>query len=185
MGLLRRGVLRARNTLLGRLLLGPLVAYAELAVSETRRLRAGDYSHLPAWLAHMPAVAAVLYWAHAVCGIPLWAYVLFFAFPGLSLTMLRSFAEHRPAREVAHRTVVVEAGPLMSLLYLNNNYHAPHHARPDLPWYDIPAYWRANRAAFLERNGGYVFRGFGEQFRRFLVRPKDEPVHPLELPRPA
>ncbi len=178
MGRLRRGVLRARNTLLGRLVLGPATAYGELAAAETRRLRGGDYSHVAVWLAHIPAVAAVLYWAVGVCGIPPLAYILLFAYPGLSLTMLRSFAEHRPASDVARRTVVVETGPLMSLLYLNNNYHAPHHARPELPWYDIPAYYRANRAEILSRNGDYRFDGYGEQFRRFLVRPKDEPVLP-------
>ena len=185
MGRLRRAMLRAHNTLLGRLAFGPLVACARLAAAEARRLRAGDHGHAASWLAHVAAVAAVLYWTTVVCGIPPWAYVLLFAYPGLSLTLLRSFAEHRPAPEPAHRTVVVEAGPLMSLLYLNNNYHAPHHARPGLAWYAIPAYWRADRAAILERNGGYVFGGYGGQFRRFLFRPKAEPVHPLDAGRPA
>ena len=41
-GALRRALLRARNTLLGRLVLGPAFAYAELAAGEVRRLGAGD-----------------------------------------------------------------------------------------------------------------------------------------------
>jgi fatty acid desaturase len=178
MGVLRRALLEARNTLAGRLLLGPAFAYCELAVSESRRLRAGDYSHVPHWLAHVFTVAAVLYWVIGVCGIPLWAYVLFFAYPGLSLTMLRSFAEHRPARESAHRTAVVESGPLFRLLFLNNNYHAPHHKHPGMAWYDLPAEYRGNREAYVTENGGYLFSGYGEQFRRFLLSPKDAPVHP-------
>ncbi|MFQ5785563.1 MAG: fatty acid desaturase [Alphaproteobacteria bacterium] len=179
MGWPGRALLRARNTLLGRLALGSAMAYAELAVCEVRRLRAGDTSHLAHWLAHVPAVAAVLYWALGVCGIPFWVYVACFAYPGLSLTMLRSYAEHRPAVEVGHRSAVVEAAWPFRLLFLNNNYHAPHHAHPAMPWYDLPADYRANRAAYLEGNGGYLFRGYGEQFRRFLLRLKDEPVHPF------
>ena len=178
-GTLRRALLRARNTLLGRLVLGPAFAYAELAAGEVRRLGAGDSSHVKHWLVHVATVSAVLYWALGVCGIPLWAYVLFFAYPGLSLTMLRSFAEHRPAAEVGHRTVVVEAALPFRLVFLNNNLHAPHHARPELAWYDLPAEYRANRAAYVDGNGGYMFRGYGVQFRRFFLRPKDEPIHPF------
>jgi len=114
-----------------------------------------------------------------ICGIPIAAYIALFAYPGLSLAMVRSYAEHRPAAEPAHRIAVVEAGRVMRLLFLNNNYHLPHHDRPGLAWYDLPAYYRANRGAFLERNAGYLFAGYGEQVRRFLLRPKDEPVHPL------
>ena len=178
MGRIRRALLRLHNTLSGRLAVGPVVACARFAAAETRLARAGDRGHAAAWLVHVAAVAAVLYWTTAVCGIAPWAYVAFFAYPGLALTLLRSFAEHRPAAEAARRTVVVEAGPLMRLLYLNNNYHAAHHARPGLAWYAIPAYWRAERAAILERNGGYFFAGYGEQFRRFLLHRKGEPVHP-------
>lgn len=179
LGPLRRGLLWFRNTLLGRLAIGPLYAYGELAKDEWRRLAAGDRRHLAAWAWHVPAVALVLGWAIGVCGIPFWAYVALFAYPGLSLTLLRSFAEHRPAAEPAHRTVVVEAAWPWRLLFLDNNYHAPHHARPSLAWYDLGAYYRANRAAFLARNGGYRFAGYGAEARRFLIRPKDAPVHPL------
>jgi fatty acid desaturase len=178
-GPLRRALLRARNTLLGRFVLGPAFAYAELAVDEVRRLRAGDTSHIVHWLVHVPMVAAVLYWAVGVCGMPLWAYVLFFAYPGLSLTMLRSFAEHRPAIEAGHRTTVVEAALPFRLVFLNNNLHAPHHVHPGMAWYDLPVEYRVNRAAYLDGNGDYLFHGYGEQFRRFFLRPKDAPVHPF------
>ncbi len=175
----RRALLTFRNTLAGRLLIGPAIAYVELARGELRRLRWGDTSHVVHWLVHVLVVAAVLYWVIGVCGIPLWAYVLFFAYPGLSLTMLRSFAEHRPAHAGDERTVVVEASWPMRLLFLNNNYHAPHHAEAGLPWYELHGRYRANREAFLARNGGYRFSGYAEQFRRFLFTAKDSPVHPL------
>ena len=174
----RRWLLWFRNTLAGRWLIGPAMAYVELAQVEGRRIKAGDTSHLVHWLVHIPVVAAVLYWAVAVCGIPFWAYVAFFAYPGLSLTMLRSYAEHRPAVAPAARTGVVESGPLFSLLFLNNNLHSAHHADAGLAWYDLPAWYRENREAFLEGNGGYVFAGYREQFSRFMFKPKDSPAHP-------
>jgi len=178
-GPLRRRLLIARNSFAGRLALGPAFACADLAAAEIARLRRGDRSHVAAWIVHVPAVGAVLYWAVGICGIPFWAYVALFAYPGLSLAMVRSFAEHRPARQVAGRTAIVEAGPLMRLLFLNNNYHVAHHRHPGMAWYDLGAHYRARRAAYLASNEGYLFRGYGEQLRRFFLRPKDSPVHPF------
>ncbi len=174
----RRWLLWFRNSLVGRLLTGPAFAYVELVVGEWRMIAAGDRSHVNHWLVHIPMVAAVLYWAMAVCGIPFWAYVLFFAYPGLSLTMLRSFAEHRPAVAPAARSAVVESGPLFSLLFLNNNLHSAHHADAGLAWYNLPEWYRANRDAFLDANEGHIYSGYREQARRFLLTPKDSPVHP-------
>lgn len=174
----RRFLLRARNSLAGRLILGPAMAYVELFQVETQRFRRGDHSHGIHWLVHIPVVAGVLYWAVVVCGIPFWVYVSCFAYPGLSLTMLRSFAEHRPAQNPAARIVVVETWLPMRLLYFNNNYHAPHHAEPGKAWYELHDWYWANRDGFLQANEGYVFGGYGEQVRRFLFAPKDSPVHP-------
>ena len=174
----RRLLLRARNSLAGRLLLGPGMAYVELYQVEAQRLRDGDRSHVIHWLVHIPVVAAVLYWALVVCGIPFWVYVFCFAYPGLSLTMLRSFAEHRPAKAPGARIVVVETWLPLRLLFFNNNYHAPHHADPGRAWYDLHDWYWAEREAFREGNEGYIFSGYGDQFRRFLFTPKDSPVHP-------
>jgi fatty acid desaturase len=61
-------------------------------------------------------------------------------------------------------------------LYLNNNLHAAHHDQPSLPWYRLPAFYRANKDQFLDRNGGFFFAGYGAVFRRFLLAPIDAPV---------
>ena len=78
----------------------------------------------------MVGVALVFAWTVGVCEMSIAAYVALFAWPGLSLTLLRSFAEHEPAAKEDRRTVIVESGLLGSLLYLNNNLHAVHHAFP-------------------------------------------------------
>ena len=83
--------------------------------------------------------------------------------------MVRSFYEHRAA---------VESGPFFGMLFLYNNLHVLHHLKPAMPWYEMPAYYRANRDDLMARNGGYVFSGYGEVVRRFALRPTFTPVHP-------
>lgn len=48
--------------------------------------------------------------------------------------MIRSYFEHRAADDCKHRIVINEAGSVMRLLFLNNNYHLVHHDLPHLPW---------------------------------------------------
>jgi len=177
-GPLGRAFLKAQNTLAGRLLLGPLRCLWLFWSGEVRRLLKGDTSHLTAWAMHGLGVALVLTWVVAVCGLPLWEYLLFFAYPGLSLTLLRSFLEHRARPEVGERSAIVEAGPVMSLLFLNNNLHLVHHDKPGLAWYRLPAFYRKRRQLFLASNDGYFYKGYGEVFRRYFLRAKEQPLHP-------
>jgi fatty acid desaturase len=174
-----RAVLWAYNTLLGRLLLGPFLVIGQFLWAEISALIRGDHRHLGVWLWHLPAVALVLIWIMGVCGIPPLAYLALFVLPGASLTLVRSFAEHKAAMTPFERSAVVEAGPFFSLLFLNNNLHYVHHKRPDLPWHALPRYYRRHRRQLLAENGGLLYRrGYAEIFRRFLLRPVDEPMHP-------
>jgi fatty acid desaturase len=174
-----RAILIANNTLAGRVIFGPWLTVGRFWTGEVRRLLAGDFRHARAWLLHLALCALVLVWVAAACGIPPLEYVLFFAWPGLSLTLLRSYTEHRPADAQDRRSVIVEAGPLTRLLFLNNNLHALHHARSDLPWHALPAAYRRGRDDILRGNGGFVFAGgYLEIARRFALVPKDPPVHP-------
>lgn len=174
-----RALLRVLNTAAGRLLLGPPVTALRLWWHELVRLTRGDRSHLAAWALHLPAVGLVLAWVLLVCGMPWWIYLGCFAYPGLSLTLLRSFLEHQAHETVEGRSVIVEAGPVMSLLYLNNNLHALHHREPGRAWYDLPARFRRERKALLAANGGYRYRGYDEVVARHFLSPKEPPVHPL------
>lgn len=176
-----RSALVFNNTLLGRLTLGPAITLIRFWGAEIRRLLSGERAAITVWLGHGLAAAPVLYWLIAVCGIPFWSYFLLAVYPGLSLTLMRSYAEHRPADQQHHRTAIVEADPLTRLLYLNLNLHVVHHEQPDLPWYHLPAAYRADRQGVLQRNGGYLFAGYGEMARRFLFTPKDLPVLPARV----
>jgi fatty acid desaturase len=172
-----KAVLRFNNTVVGRLLIGPLLATWALYGGAVVKLLKGDTSDLSAWVLHGVGCFLVLTWLVAVAAFPLWLYAPM-AYFGISLVMLRSFAEHRPAQEVGARICINFAEPPMALLYLNNNLHAVHHAMPGVPWYELSGLFRAERDSYLERNGGFVWHGYRDVFRRHLFVPKDEPVHP-------
>lgn len=178
----RRALHWIYNTLAGRLLLGPWFAVGRLLRDEGRRLAGGDISHLPIWGVHALSVGLVLWWVIGVCGIPLIEYLLLFVYPGIALSLVRSFPEHRAVPDRQQRTVAIEAHPLWSLLFLNNNLHVLHHAEPGLPWYRLPARWRQRRDELLTANGGYHYRGYGEVLARYLLWSKEAPYHPAESP---
>jgi fatty acid desaturase len=178
MNQIRRALLMMNNTLAGRMLIGPILVVGGLAWRQSWLLCRGDRQAIRDWLLHLPWLVLVLGWLVLVAEIPIWLYVLCFSYPGTALLLLRSYIEHRPHTRQATRTVIVEAGPLLSLLFLNNNLHALHHSRPALPWYRLPAAYHHQRAHVLAENGGFRFAGYGEIARRFLFRAKDHPMHP-------
>ena len=121
----------------------------------------------------------MLFWVTQAAGLALWEYLLFFIYPGLSLTLLRSFAEHRAATNPGGRTATLKAEAPLALLFLNNNLHSVHHAMPGLPWYRIPAAWRAMRPEESEA-AGESFDGYREIAARYFLKPKEHPLHPSE-----
>lgn len=173
-----RTVLRANNTLAGRMILGPLIGTVWFVAGDWRRLRAGDRRVAQGWLLHLPAVALVVA-AHAVWGqMPAWA-ALVASYGALSLLKIRTFAEHRAHEHSAARTVVIEDRGPLALLFLNNNLHVVHHMHPSVPWYRLPALYTRDRGRYLGRNGGYRFASYAELFRRHLWRAKDPVPHPF------
>jgi fatty acid desaturase len=178
MSRVRRALLTFNQTMAGRLLIGPALRLWILVTRETGRVRQGDYSHLPQWGLHALAVALLFWFISGVCHFPWWQYCLLVAYPGLSLSLLRAFTEHRAAEDSAERTASVESNVILGMLYLYNNLHVAHHMKPAMAWYDIPSYYRANRAALLETNGHFVFRGYAQLAKRHLFVPVFSPVHP-------
>jgi fatty acid desaturase len=171
-----RRVLLLNHTLAGRLLLGPAIVIGIFLWKELRLVAAGDRRRRRVWGKHAVGVAAIFSLA-AMSGTPLENY-LAAVYGATSLILLRSYYEHRAAREPAARTAIVEAGLPLALLFLFNNLHAAHHASPRLPWYELPGFYRANRASLLAQNGGFHFRGYGDLFRKYLLRPNYLPIHP-------
>jgi len=177
-----RAVMRFRNTVTGRLLIGPFIAVWSLWRDQLPRLWRREPRALAAWGLHAVGCALVLGWVVGVCGIPPLEYVALYAYPGLALTLLRSFAEHRAEENPENRSVIVEAAWPFALVFLNNNLHALHHREPAIAWYDLPARYRRERDRILAANGGYRFAGYGEIVRRFLFRAKEPLIHPAYRP---
>lgn len=176
MGPVRRALHMANRTLLGRLAIGPALVIGGFLGGEFRRFRQGDFRHAGIWARHGIGVGAVLFWVVVVCDIPAWLYAVGFCYPGLSLTLLRSFAEHRAAPDPSARTAVVHTVPLFGLLFLNNNLHVAHHARPALPWYRLPAFNQRIGGDRQAERGAGLYAGYGALARRYMLRPIDHPV---------
>jgi fatty acid desaturase len=104
-------------------------------------------------------------------------YLLFFVYPGVTLSLIRSYAEHRADPDPMKRTAAVERAPVLGLLFLFNNLHPAHHHQPGAPWYALPALYRREREHLLKATGGLVYDGYGDVFRRFLFRPHDALIH--------
>ena len=179
LGLLSRAYLWILNTLAGRMVLGPFLSFWRLGRAEIGLVLAGDRRHLGIWAWHALSCALVLGWVVGVCDIPALEYLAFFAYPGASFNLVRSFLEHQARPEVRERTAIVESGPVMSLMFLNNNLHMVHHLEPGTAWYRLPARYWQNREAILEHNGGYLLPGYGWIALRYLFWPKESPVHRL------
>jgi fatty acid desaturase len=179
-GTLHRACHSACNTFLGRIVFGPAQA---VAVFWARQLCLAGTRQAPTviWLSHAAAVTLLLAWIVGVCRIDPLAYVLGVAYPGTMLAMIRSLAEHRAAARPEDRTAVVEHAPVLGLLFLFNNLHVLHHARPEIPWYDLPGVWRVSRQQMLAGRHGPVYRGYREVALRYLLRPHHPGPHPQTL----
>ncbi len=177
-GGLRRVLYRFNNTLAGRMLIGPAVGIIRFWSAEFRDIVRGNRETLKAWAWFVPAAGLTLWYAVWIAGMPLWQYYLLIAYPGISLALVRSYCEHQAAEHVEHRTIIVEASPFWSLLFLNNNLHVAHHDRPALAWYRLPAFYRAERDRLIAQNNGYLMKGYGEIFGRFFLAAKEPIPYP-------
>ncbi|SFN81517.1 Fatty acid desaturase [Sphingomonas sp. OK281] len=163
-------------TLLGQMVFGPPITICRFLIVEARRLVREPKRVVRDWLPHLIAVALVVWWLDHV-GLGVVRYVMVFVYPGMALTMLRSYAEHRADLTTFGRAASVERAGVFALLFLNNNLHAAHHERPLLNWYELPGYHDRNRARLIEQ-GAPIYRGYGEIVRRFAIFAHDDMVHP-------
>ncbi len=174
-----QGLLQLNATLAGRIVIGPALALYVFWRNDLRLMRAGDREIIRAYVLHLAGAApaiALLVWVD----IPLWIYGLCVAYPGMSLLMIRTYIEHRAEETVSERTAVVEAGLLMRLLFLNNNFHAVHHDHPNISWFELPTAWRQQKPDTLRANAGYYYPGGYLQVAwHWLLRRREPIEHPF------
>ena len=175
-GIARRGLLVVLTTLPGRLLLGPPVLTMRIGAAAVRRLRLQPVATAASAARHLAGIAVVLAVVRA-SGLELWVYLLGACWLGWSISLVRSFAEHRFV-DGGTRSAVVRAGPLASLLFLNNNLHLSHHAQPGVPWYELPEVHARLDADAAAAAGAGLYTSYVDVARRYAVRPFCRPVHP-------
>lgn len=173
----KRALFRLNNTLFGRMLLGPLIGQTIFTIADWRAAMRGDGNVILAWALHVPGVVIVTTLVIA-SPMPFWAYVIS-AYMGLSILKIRTFLEHRAHEKARARTVIIEDRGPLAFMFLNNNLHVVHHMNPNAPWYRLPALYRAGRDRYLASNETYVYRSYGEVFRRYFLVAKDPVPHPL------
>lgn len=174
-----RAVLWLNKTVPGRLLVGPPLALYAMAKEELQRLRQGERKAWLMWLTHGFFTLLMFAFIARYSAVMVWQYVFLVTVPVLSVGMVRSFYEHRPAARPEQRTVLNEAGWPWTWLFLNLNLHLVHHDLPRLPWFYMPRVYRARREQWQQRSGHYVVHGYGELIRRHAVHAIDSPKHPF------
>ncbi len=175
----KQRLLKFNSTLAGRVLIGPALALYGFWRNDVRLARAGNREVVRAYALHVAGLVLVI--ALLVrADIPLWQYALLAAYPGMSVLMIRTFIEHRATETVAERTAVIEAGMLMRLLFLNNNYHAVHHNHPYVSWFGLPGIWRRDKAETLRGNGCYHYPGgYFQVAAQWLFLHREPVEHPF------
>jgi len=177
-GPVKRSYILLTRTMVGRLSIGSVHSIGLFLLHECHTVRS-DRRAARRWLAHLLAASVLAWWLFVLVGMPVWQYLVGFVLLGQSFTLLRSFVEHCAVAE-GTRSAVVRAGPMMSLLYLNNNLHHTHHAQPSTPWYQLPALHRQLEGDAAAAGGAGLYRhGYVDVARRNLVQPFCQPDHPL------
>jgi fatty acid desaturase len=177
-GPLWRMFLRVNRTLGGRMTFGAAYGIVTYLWAELRRsLRSASVAR--AWVVHVAGCAALCWWLFGRQGVSPAIYCFGFSFGGYSLTLLRSFAEHR-AVATGTRSAVIRASTPMSLLYLNNNLHHTHHALPNVAWYRLPNVHAELGGDQIAADGAGLYQGgYWEIAKRYMFRPFCQPIHPL------
>lgn len=173
-----RSVMWCNRTFVGRMIIGPPISLAAFFNGEAKLLRAGDRETWRDWSRHAVWVTLTAGWAFGIAGVPVWQYVLGTVWVGTSVILIRSFAEHLWQSDPGERTAFVDGFFPFGLLFLFNNMHHAHHARPTVPWYQVPRL--ADHLGSREAAGasaGY-YKGYREILRLYGLKPFSVPVYP-------
>lgn len=177
---LRRRLVRLRNTFAGRLIIGPALDICGTLRGMVSSMAAGDRRASGMWLIHGLLLLALLQWM-ALSGLSVGYFLLAVSYPALAITKIRSFMEHRAAKDPQARSVINEAAWPWRLLFLNLNYHLVHHDLPAVPWYALRQVYLADRDAYRQRTDGFVVQGYAEWMGEYAFSPVEVEVHPLSL----
>jgi fatty acid desaturase len=176
-GPIRRAAYWANRTILFRMFVWTIVSTVTYLWAQIRLMLRGNKQTWFAMAAHVVGLVAVVYFVRSVAGMPLWQFALGTTYGGRILNAIRPFPEHKYQAGVETRTAMVMAGPFMSLLMLNNNWHVAHHEQPGVAWYEVPNLSARVNAVERAREAGLLYEGgYAEVFRRFSFKPMGAPL---------
>lgn len=173
-----KAVVRLRNTLPGRMVIGPLLDIVSTLTGALMAVLRGEWRTVSMWLVH-GALLVALFSTMSRYGLPPLYFVLAVTYPALSLTKVRSFFEHRAEHAPQARSTLNEAGVVWRLLFLNLNYHLVHHDLPGVPWYALRQVYITDREAYIRRSEGFVVQGYRQWFRDHSHQPVNVEAHPF------
>ena len=175
-GRIRRAAWTANRTILFRMFVWTIVSTITYVLSVLKRAVRGEKGDRLAVTLHVVGVAFVVYLV-SLSSMPLWQFALGTVYGGRILNAIRPFPEHKYQSGVETRTAMIMAGPIMSLLMLNNNLHVAHHEEPGVPWYRYDNLMQRVNAVERARAAGILYEGgYAEVFRKFSFKPVDSPV---------
>ena len=173
-----QGILRINNTLLGRMVIGPLLGHLSFYWGDLRLLSQGDRRIWLSYGVHVASITVVISVINGIAQMPVWGLILG-TYAGHSILKIRTFLEHRAHEKARARTVIIEDRGPLALLFLNNNLHVVHHMHPQIAWYNLWQMYHSRRAHYHGRNEAYVYRNYAEIFRDYFLTAKDPVPHPL------
>lgn len=176
-----RQVLTFNNTLFGRMLIGPAISISKFYIEELKlffRDKTKRNYLISAWLQHFALCAVMAYFIASYSSISIIALIVS-VYLGLSILLVRTFLEHQAAEDHLERTVIIEKCCPLAFLFLYNNLHAVHHEKPGIAWYELPKFYRKNSEHFRNLNNHYVYQSYGEIFKKYFLKPKEEIAHPF------
>jgi fatty acid desaturase len=176
-GRIRRAAYWANRTLLFRMFVWVIVSTITYLTMVMRQAVAGTHGRRQAFALHAVGLVLVVWFVRNVAELPLWQFALGTTYGGRVLNALRPFPEHKYLVDTKDRTAMIMAGPIMSLLMLNNNLHVAHHDEPWVPWYAYGPLMKRVDAVERARKIGLLYEGgYLEVFRRYAVRPISSPL---------
>jgi fatty acid desaturase len=174
-GAAMRFLYTANRTLAWRLVVGPAFVAARHAGYEIDVMRR-DRRARRIWIVHL-VESAIVVLVVVRSPLSLWVFLAGWCYVGTSLTLLRSFAEHR-AVPSGSPSAVVRTGWFFSLLFLNNNLHHSHHAFPGVAWFRLPELHDELGSDDISAAGAGLHPGYGSLMWHYGFRPIASPIHP-------
>ena len=170
-------IMQLNNTLLGRMLIGPLISQVMFMRGDWREMRQGNRAIIGAWGIHLLSSALVIT-VVVTSPMPIWIYLMCCYF-AMSVLKIRTFLEHRAHQYSTARTVIIDDKGPLAFLFLNNNLHAVHHLHPQVAWYNLPRLYRDNTDSYDRFNEDYNYRSYAQVIARYFVKAKDPVPHTL------